>query len=329
MKEIIKKFQEYLRKMLDLQIKIEPILHNNELPFFLINSYEIYKAIILNKHYILAVSKDSKEFSPSQIAKHMETFEKILKSPCIYVANHLPSYNRQRLIKHKVSFVIPEIQLYLPTLGLIFNKTSEKKAKTPSLLTPSAQAIVIYVLINYRSGPFTPSKLATILSYSNMTMSRAIKDFTILNFGETTRQGKEQLFRFYENGYSLWKQVLPYLQSPVKDRIWIKTNSHTKIIQKESYISGLSALSLKSSIISPSKPIYAIYYKLHKIKPQLNILPIEEGSEMQIEYWNYNPSLFADKKRIIDDFSLYLSFKNCKDERIEKALDNLMENKKW
>lgn len=329
MKEFIKNFQEYLQKMLDLQIKIKPILHNKELPFFLINSYETYEAIILNKHYILAAAKDSKEFSPGQIAKHMEIFEKKFKSPCIYIANHLPSYNRQRLIKHKVSFVIPEIQLYLPTLGLIFNKTTTTKNNIPNSLTPSAQTIVIYSLINRNFGPFTPSKLTPILSYSNMTMSRAIKDLTVLKLGETTRQGKEQLFRFYENGYSLWKQVLPYLQSPVKDRIWIKINSQTKVIHKEGYIAGLSALSSKSSIIAPSKPIYAIYYKLHKIKPKSNMLPIEEGSEMQIEYWNYNPALFADKKRAIDNFSLYLSFKNCQDERIEKALDNLMENIKW
>jgi hypothetical protein len=49
---------------------------------------------------------------------------------------------------------------------------------------------------------------------------------------------------------------------------------------------------------------------------------------MEIEIWKYDPELLA-RKGVVDPLSLYLSLKNIKDERVEMALDTLLEKFQW
>ena len=50
-------------------------------------------------------------------------------------------------------------------------------------------------------------------------------------------------------------------------------------------------------------------------------------SELQskVEIWRYNPSVLS-LKDSVDELSLYLTLKNDKDERVEEAVEKLLEN---
>jgi DNA-binding MarR family transcriptional regulator len=334
MQKIIEDLKKYVFQALGLQVDVLSFDKYPDLPVFLAVAYKFYKAIILGKQYVLVLAKDPTAFTPNQIATQMEMLEKKLKKPCLYIANYLIAYNRQRLMKYKVPFVIPGIQMYLPDLGLDCRKAEVKKVKASTVLTPSAQTIVIYALINRSLGPFSPSYLAKILNYSPMTMTRALTNLEALGLGVTYRQAKKRLFHFHKNetGFSLWRQALSYMQSPVRESHWIKADKLTiRLIQQSGYIANLSALALQTSIIPPSLPVFAIYDNPSNNKQSLlkfDILPISEGAQMKVEFWKYDPALFAKDHRVIDDFSLYLSLKNIHDERIEKALETLLE-KHW
>ena len=49
-----------------------------------------------------------------------------------------------------------------------------------------------------------------------------------------------------------------------------------------------------------------------------------EEADVQLELWSYNPKLF-EKDGLVDPFSLYLSLQDIKDERVEAALEKLIE----
>lgn len=57
-------------------------------------------------------------------------------------------------------------------------------------------------------------------------------------------------------------------------------------------------------------------------------VPSPDGAAVEPEIWHYDLDLFA-KNSIVDPFSLYLSLKAIQDERIESALQELMEKIKW
>ena len=47
-----------------------------------------------------------------------------------------------------------------------------------------------------------------------------------------------------------------------------------------------------------------------------------------MQLWNYAPNLFA-RDDTVDKFSLYLSLKDNEDERIQSALEEMMESIEW
>lgn len=91
-------------------------------------------------------------------------------------------------------------------------------------------------------------------------------------------------------------------------------------------IAGLSALSHFSDLNEPLLPVFAIgptQWKALK-KSGIEEIPSSEGALIELEIWHYNPNLFA-KDGLVDLFSLYLSLKESKNERIEAALEKIME----
>ncbi|NGX52809.1 MAG: hypothetical protein KR126chlam5_01114 [Candidatus Anoxychlamydiales bacterium] len=332
MQDLIENLKIYLLEVLGFKIDPKILKSNDNLPIFLKHQYVIYSIVVLDKSYILAIAKYPDEATPSQISKHMELIEKNTKKSCIFATEKLPAYNRARLIAHRIRFIIPKVQMYLPDLGIDCRQTTSKPNSVSQVLTASAQTVVIYALIHGANEHFIPSKLAEKLKYTRMTMTRAFNELEALGLGKTLRKGKERCFYFQKRGEILWKQALPLMQNPIKKVLWIQvTKSVFEKIKALGFIAGISALSLQSNLNSSSYPIFALFkdgWKTLIKSEEINILPISEGANMQLEVWNYDPDLF-DENHIVDPFSLFLSLRGIEDERVEKALMDIMEKIKW
>ena len=79
-------------------------------------------------------------------------------------------------------------------------------------------------------------------------------------------------------------------------------------------------------------PVYALssadYRSATKEKLIQEQLFTEENT-LVIERWRYAPALLATDKRTVDPLSLYLSLRNDPNERIQDALQTLMETLAW
>ncbi|MFA6118738.1 MAG: helix-turn-helix domain-containing protein [Parachlamydiales bacterium] len=331
MKHVIEDLKKFLFEAWGFEVNPKRIESKNNLPVFLKNLYFLYSVDIFDRSYLLAVARNPEDAMPSQVSKHVVQIEKIFNMSCIYVAKALPAYIRQRLVSFRVRFIIPNTQMYFPDLGLYYRKISSKTNIVPQSLLPSAQAVVIYALL-HGCREFTPSELAKKLSYSRMTMTRSLNELEAAGLGKTVRKGKERCFHFLTEKDILWKQAMPFLNTPIKEILWIQiSNSTFKKIMTLAVIAGISALSLHSDLNAPACPVFAVFQNTWKtlIKSEaIKQLPISEGASMQIEIWNYDPQLF-DKDNIVDPLSLYLSLKDNEDERVQKAVMNFMEKMKW
>ncbi len=254
----------------------------------------------------------------------MEQVEKIWEgSIIIYVQSVLSSFNRKRLIEQHIPFIIPGNQMYLPHFGIDlrehFRKIHTKKQKS---FSPGTQTAVIYALLRKTDEKLTPSELADRLGYTLMTMTRALDELQAAGIGEFFREGRERYWIF-SNKRSLWDQAKPFLRSPIKKRVWINNREFKTL-------AGLSALSHFSQLAPPLLPVFAIGYNqwVELKQSGLEGLTISEGASSELEIWNYNPELFA-KDGIIDPFSLFLCLEASGDERIESALEDMLEKIKW
>lgn len=326
MNKLHEDLKTYLYQTLNVRTELHPYENQGNLPFFLTNAYIFFEISLFKQPCLLMIAQENKEITPGMIRKHLEQVEKIWEgSIIIYVQSILSSFNRKRLIEQHIPFIIPGNQMYLPHFGIDlrehFRKIQTRKQKTFTF-SPGTQTAVIYALFRETDEKLTPSELADKLNYTLMTMTRALDELQVAGIGEFRREGRERYWIF-SNKHSLWNQARPFLRSPIKKRIWI--NNH-----QFKTLAGLSALSHFSQLAPPALPVFAIGYNqwVELKQSGLEVLPISEGASSELEIWNYNPELFA-KDGVIDPFSLFLCLEASGDERIESALEELMEKIKW
>lgn len=313
-------------EMLGIFVKPEDWRAADQLPFFLRNLYAFFQVTILNTPCLVMVCKGEEEQTPATIRKHMDQVQKYWEHPIIYVHRKVTGYNRKRLIEHKVPFVIPGNQMYLPALGIDLREHFKTIRDTGTKWSPSTQAVVLYALQN-PGQDFTPKALAGQLGYTPMTMTRAFDELEMAELGEVAMEGRERILRFDQSKINLWERALKFMKTPVKKRLWVKYFSNEPPIT----MAGLTALAHYSNLAEPINPVFAMERKeWNVIRHQNHVmeLPFGEPNACELEIWSYSPKLLA-KGGVVDRLSLYLSLQGTDDDRIELALEGMMEQMRW
>lgn len=296
---------------------------------FLAQQYNLCEITIEKRHFLGIQLVHGEGFRPAVFEKHLRQILSMapdVEGYCL-IAEELQAYVRQRLVERKVSFVVPGLQLNWPDLGLAVQ--ARKKKKTPVAsdnLSPATQAVLINALTGGVQGPATQKKLATNLDYTTMSMSRALDEIEANGLGRVQRKGRERLLDFPEGMKALWKAALPYFRNPVRETVRIMDRQLPQDFRIEA---GETALARMSLLMPPKEPVYALGRKVWKeIHGQVEMIPIEEEGTCLVQVWYYDPSHFALHGRV-DCFSLFLSLHEEVDERVEVALEEMMENVVW
>lgn len=320
MKKTPQHLKEYLAEVLDLQVKMQRWTKGDTLPFFLIDTYDFYETSLFKVSFLLVLAKEDVELTPATIKKHFAEIQRKTNLLCIFVQKGTTSYNRKRLIEHRIPFIIPGNQMYLPELGIDLREYFRAVKSSKKLLSPATQALLIYVLLDQEGIALTPSKLSSALGYTVMTMSRAFDELERAGIGEVIREGKERLLHVKESKKEIWESAKLLMRDPVKKRVWV-------VGKKSKLLSGLSALAEGTMLAPPSTPVFAVSLNEWK-KMEVIELSNQEDAAFEVEIWHYDPSLFA-SRGIVDPFSLYLSLKGIEDERVEITLEEMMEKIEW
>lgn len=290
------------------------------LPLYLRGLY-IFKTTRLYDRDILFLKQKEKEYlTAGQYRKHIQIVENAFNRPVVLILEPIEAYNRKRLIEKHIAFIIPEKQMFIPQLLIDlkeFRYTAQKKKKK---IQPAAQCLLFFHLLKENVEEMNFKKIAEELNYSPMTITRAVNELADKTLCRIEgRKDKRVIFEGCKK--VLWDMALPYLQSPIKRKIFIEENIDNKLIYK----TGYSALSFYTNIAEDQTKCYAIsktdymYLKKHK---QIKITNKIEG-RVCIEIWKYAPGILAGN-RIVDPLSLYLTYKDTKDERVEVEIDRMV-----
>ncbi len=327
MKDLVNRLKRYLLDTLGITVTLSKPINQGSLPFFLQDIYDVFQVRLLNEEFIVLASRNDSELTPATIHKHIDIVSQKLKMKAVFVHSIISSFNRKRLIEHKVPFIIPGNQMYLPDLGIDLREYFIKKRSKTVILGPSTQAVILHALTQIMVEPLTPTQLAEALGYSRMAMTRSLDEIESLELAEVSITGRKRLVCFDKNRRNLWGKALPHLRSPVKENVWLKA-----LIDELSVCqAGLTALARYSMLTPPLKPVYAVFaknWKDIKRKYPHEIISYPDEAEYELEVWSYSPDLFANGK-IVDPFSLYLSLRDIKDERVESAMEKMMEGFEW
>lgn len=323
MEPLAKDLEHYLSEVTGLKVTAN-LLGRTELPYFFSRLYALYHLDIGNTSFTAVFLKQEDEFKPAQFIKHMRQAPSIDTDEICVVAHTLPSYVRKRLIEKSIAFVIPRVQMYLPAMGMELRPRARRKQPVVvEQFSPATQAVLIHGLLGRAQGAVTPLALSQQLGYSAMTMSRALNELEISQIVQVERVGRERLVSFSGDRRAIWLQALPRLRNPVSHTARILEHD---LSPQDVQPAGITALSRGSMLDEPAYPEYAVSRDAWKVMERLGVktIPVEEPGTCVLQVWRYDPKVLEVDGQV-DPFSLYLSVQNETDERVEMALEAMME----
>lgn len=321
------KLERYLDDILGIQVAVAPWEAEGRMPLFLRDRYRFFWAEVLNQKCVFMVDDHAEVESPAAIRKHVEPVREKWDVPVVYVRDRIIAYNRKRLIEHKVPFIVPGTQMYLPTLGIDLREHFRKLRADNGGLRPAAQAVLIHALLRDAEN-LGPTVLAEKLGYSIMTMSRALDELEAAELGRTTANGRERRLRLAGSKREIWEKAQPLLRSPVVKRHAIRLAPEAALSGPRT---GLDALAHYSMLAEPGSVAVAIGredWKSMQRTDRVEAAMMDEPGTTTVEVWSYAPVLFADGGWV-DRLSLYLSLRETRDERVQAALDQMIKEVPW
>lgn len=280
----------------------------------------------------LMLDRDARFASASALEKQVAKVLALLgeeQADCCLVAEDLDSYLRRRLMKSGLPFVVVDEQIYLPFLGTLMTRQRRRRRATAppaEALGPAAQAVLIALLLKHIPTPVTATELAKHLGYTAMSMGRALRTLEAENYLTITEQGRARRFGLADEPRALWDYAQPKLRSPVRETV--------RILQKELPEGALpkageSALAEATMLVAPFEPVFAVASaRWRKLGRNIERIPIQDEGTCQLELWRYPPDILA-RQGCVDPLSLALSLREHPDERVQDAVEELIEDLPW
>jgi hypothetical protein len=320
----------YLREVLGIDAPgVKPWARANELPYFLRDAFQFGELELLGQPVVLAIGRAEAKQSLSEVRTCLDKVKALAGQPAVYITDALASYDRRRLIEHKVPFIVPGNQLYLPDLGLDLREYFRRRAPATEVLSPSAQAMLITALLRKPwQSDWQPSKDAVALGYTPMTVSRVVKELTAAGLATAYTIGRSRWLRMELPPEQACERAKPALRTPVRRVVWVA--AHGVVAHRPGRIAGLSALARYSMLTEPKWPVYAMTAADWKAAMDAGVqeLPEPETGAQEWQLWTYSPALMPDATTV-DPLSLTLSLQENADDRVQLALDELKGQLTW
>ncbi len=321
---------EYLRDVLSQQIQSLPI-GSEELrgvPQYLANRYSFNRVRLVGHSIVLVEPRDQSALTPSSVGKDLQQLQDRLGEPVAIIREQLASWERGRYVAAGIPFVVPGEQLFLPMLFLDLRDVKRRPmadVKRLDNLTWAGQAVTLRHLLSDDVEDASLQELAERFGYSRMTLTKVQRELESHGLCQVVAVGRTKKLVFELDHHALWERLLAVARSPVRERLLLNR------CDTDLPLSGLSALAARTDIADESRHILAAEGSRAKeltAKKLIETTPDPDAAKVVLEVWNYDPSLLS-PGRIVDPLSLYLSLRDDPDERVQAALESMMETLPW
>lgn len=321
----LKQIQDYLFRDLGIEAVAVPV-EISGVPFFIRKQFTLYKITVLDRELCLLLSQ-KQSLSQHKFQEIISTFTFVQNSGLmpVFVFSAMSKRERLELVRQKMAFIVPDSQMFIPSLGLDFSERIPQTAPPKDKrLRPAAQALIIQQILTGNLDGLTVNQASAVMGYTAMGTLRAANQLNDLGICKVTFDGYRKQLAFPTDRKSLWEKAKPFLRNPVKKTIPVEDDTPLTGFP----FAGEFALAHHSDL-SVTRKTYALYQKDVSAlldEGKIRIAFASETGCADIQVWSYTlPSWDGE----VDLFSLELSFTNTNDARIKIALLNLEEQRKW
>lgn len=330
MQPLADRFQLYVRQLTGHEL-VWARACQPALPPYLSQRFDVRPIEIAGQIWLAALLKDGEPPAPLQLHKQLQQlqdrYEPQAEGACL-VAEELPPHVRRRLVELGQPFVVPGRQLFWPAIGSAetVQRPQRLRPKPVEVLGPVAQQLLIALLLQRLLPPLTIQGVAEALGCSAASVSQAVKALEASALVKSEMQGRERLFALAGPPADMWRLAQPLLRSPVRQRVRILLAELPEDLRLRA---GESALGDVTDMAEPAEQVFAIASRHWGRRADAPAhIPVPDIGTCVVELWRYPPEPTAAHGHV-DPLSLYLSLRDDKDERLQLALEELMEQVEW
>lgn len=305
-----------LTNVFGIAISVEDWNHQDSLPVYISDSYNFNTAYIADKRCIILTPKGTLATAPA-LKKQIAQIRQIDNVPIVLELAALSAYRRESLIENRIPFITPK-QVFLPFIGTLL--TDEKQIEELNgKFVFSTQQLFLFYLYSKKKRLYI-SEAGKALPFTAMTLSRAAKQLEGTDLFIVSKDGVNKVIESKYDRTELFEKAKVYLSSPVFKTGYIDKSQVTD----DMVYAGETALSTETMLNPPRVITYAVERKKDTV--MLTEELVDPDEQVRLEIWAYDPTQFSDDNNA-DDISVALSFNGTTDERIEEAVEELIERR--
>lgn len=299
---------------------------NYSLPLYLQDGKRFYRASVSGKEFVVVFLKTQERFNITSLKKQLASYQNATKAEVVYGFNKISTFQRKSMIENEIPFASQNGQMYLPFLGILFEKCAMGEDIIKEHFAPVSQ--LLFLLFLYEKDSYSKLEAAKRLHVSPMAISRASKQLLEKGLITEKKQGTEIVMTVsVKDRMALYDKASKYLINPVKSVLYLP-NGKVNISMPAS---GEFSLSQRSDMGYPKYVEYALYKDLQIFEGLVGVDPdLDYGRDnIRIQKWKYDPVIFSSNGQV-DPVSLICTFADTRDERIHKCLEQVREEiQKW
>lgn len=303
-----------------VEVSIKPSGFSKGLPLYYSGVFDFFQMVLQGQKCIIVADKNVLRLTPHTVKKHVNFLSSHFGIPVVYVTTSPDVHDIERLMHQQVPFIVPGCQLYLPFLGTIITTPKAAVPITRNYVSLAAQLIVTGTLLGKVEYPITISTCRTVLPYSEASVIAAFNELEYFALARKKRS-RHTLLSFCSSGRELWENAVPFFRNPCKHVLGVNELPENVDIVP----AGVDALAQRTMLNETIPTEFALQLSAFRRQGQKTYRP--ETTEKRLQLWLYKPSIFG--KVQIDDLSLALTLQQENDERVQTALEEMLENFKW
>lgn len=238
--------------ILGLELNIKDWDKVNQIPFYILNDFLIQEATI-NDISCLALTPHEDLPNLSALKKQINIIKDVENLPVFLNLDTISNFRKQSLFENKIAFILKNKMIYLPFMAtLITDEQCEENTKIEKL-TLTSQLLFIWILYQDTNEYYISESLKTI-PVSNMTLTRAYRQFCTTNLFEEHKDGRKIYLTTHLDKLDLFNKMKEYLKSPIQKQGYILKSD----LNNDMVLSDESALSQYTFINPPKLKTYAI-----------------------------------------------------------------------
>ena len=291
------------------------------LPLYLQDGKKFYSVSVAEKTFVVVFFETKERFNIKTIKKQLESYQTAIKADIAYGFDKISSFQRKSMIENEIPFVSRNGQMYLPFMGVLFEKCAIGESIVKEHFSPGSQ--LLFLLFMYENDSYTKTEAAKRLQVLPMSISRASRQLLEKGLIEEKKQGTEiEMSVSVKDRRKLYEKAGGFLINPIQSVLYLPNGR----VDSRTPASGEFSLSQRSDMGYPKYVEYALYKDLPFFKglagvdPDLNF----EKDIVRIQKWKYDPLVFSYNGQV-DPVSLICTFTDTNDERIHKCLEQVKE----